>query len=161
MDACYSNGAYQQIAGFLPPGGKSLGAGEDEGFGVSRQYMSKRLLGSKDIFVEDVSPQPARSASKSKGIVTDTQWGKVLISASDAGERSWESDALRNGFFTRYYVNGLQQYSGKVKDSFTYAKPLVRDSVKKEKGEDIEQNPQIVTDRKEYNFNLSSPSTRL
>ncbi len=160
MDACYSNGAYRQIAGFLPPGGKSLGATDDEGFGISRHYMSQRLLGAKDLVLDEVSasPKPARAAV-SKDLGT-TEWGKVLISASDSGEKSWESDTLKNGYFTKYFVDGLGQSRGKVKDSFHYAKPIVRTSVKKEKGDDIEQNPQIVTNRKEYNMSLASQSTR-
>jgi hypothetical protein len=54
LDTCYSNGAYRQIPGFLPPGGKSLGIGnEDEGYGVSRE-TGKRLFGAKDILLEDL-----------------------------------------------------------------------------------------------------------
>ena len=38
LDTCYSNGAYRAIPGFLPPGGKSLGVGdENEGYGVSTE----------------------------------------------------------------------------------------------------------------------------
>jgi len=71
MDACYSNGAYGQIAGFLPEGGKSLGAGWDEGYGRSQRDMAQRLLGAKELVLTGPSPP--------KG------WAKILISASDAG----------------------------------------------------------------------------
>jgi len=50
LDTCYSNGAYRSVPGFLPPGGKSLGAGDDEGYGISSAY-GQRLLGSKDIVI--------------------------------------------------------------------------------------------------------------
>ena len=99
MDACYSNGAYGKIAGFLPPGGKSLLAGSDQGWGRSRQYMAQRLLGAKDLTLETTRAATSRAASG---------WGKVLISASDAGERSWESEQLRNSIFTRYLIEGLR-----------------------------------------------------
>src|SRR5262249_59372529 len=106
MDACYSNGAYSHIAGFLPPGGKSLETSSDEGWGRSRQYMAQRLLGAKDLVV-DTAPSPPAS-----GVAGG--WGKVLISASDAGERSWESDELRNSVFTRYLIEGLRANRGQV-----------------------------------------------
>jgi hypothetical protein len=160
MDACYSNGAYRQIAGFLPPGGKSLGATEDEGFGISRQYMSQRLLGAKDLVLDEAPAAPPPPRATAAKDLAASEWGKVLISASDSGERSWESDTLKNGYFTRYFVDGLGQSRGRVKDSFQYAKPMVRTSVKKEKGDDIEQNPQIVTNRKEYNMSLAAQGAR-
>ena len=60
LDTCYSNGAYRAIPGFLPPGGKSLGVGdENEGYGVSTA-QGKRLFGAKDIVLED---QPRQAAS--------------------------------------------------------------------------------------------------
>jgi len=52
LDTCYSNGAYSGISGFLPPGGKSLGVEDEEGYGVSKEY-AKRLIGAKDIVLED------------------------------------------------------------------------------------------------------------
>ena len=146
MDACYSNGAYTHIAGFLPPGGKSLDAGTDEGWGRSRQYMAQRLLGAKDLMVEDA---PAAPAAGVRG------WGKVLISASDAGERAWESDQLRNSIFTRYLLDGLRINRGSLKEAFDYAKPLVRQHVKREKGTELEQNPQLTPNRREWNMSIA------
>ena len=61
MDACYSNGAYRGVAGFLPPGGKSLDASAEEGYGRSSGYMAQRLLGAKDLLVE---PESLASASQ-------------------------------------------------------------------------------------------------
>jgi len=140
MDACYSNGAYKQVPGFLPPGGKSLGADEEEGFGNSKAYMAKRILGAKDIVLED--EDITKSASKGG-------WGKVLFSASDAGEKSWESDTLKHSFFTYYFMDGLKKY-GDIKQAFEYAKPKVTSGVRKEK--DAEQHPQVVADRKEWDI---------
>lgn len=149
MDACYSNGAYTQISGFLPPGGKSLEAGWDEGYGRSPRYMAQRLLGAKDLVLDE--PSPAVPGDVPKG------WGKVLISASDAGERSWESDQLRNSVFTRYFIEGLRRNRGAVKESFDYAKPLVRQQVKREKGAELEQNPQLTPNRRDWNMSVAVP----
>jgi len=154
MDACYSNGAYRQVAGFLPEGGKSLDADQEEGYGRSRRDMAQRLLGAKDLVLDE----PARPAA-SPGVKGVPQgWGKVLISASDAGERSWESDQLRNSVFTRYLIDGLRRADGAIKPAFEYAKPLVTQQVKREKGPDIEQHPQLTPNRRDWNMSLAVPS---
>ncbi|MGE5789679.1 MAG: caspase family protein, partial [Syntrophaceae bacterium] len=120
LDTCYSNGAYRAIPGFLPPGGKSLGVGdENEGYGVSTA-QGKRLFGAKDIVLED---QPKQASSTGKSIGSQESYGKVLISASSSGEKSWESDQLRNSVFTYYFVDGMKRYDGSVKDAFDYSKP--------------------------------------
>jgi hypothetical protein len=151
LDTCYSNGAYRAVPGFLPVGGKSLGVVEDEeGYGVSKEY-GKRLLGSKDIILED-TPKPKPSQAKSTE--ASESYGKVLISASSAGEKSWESDTLRNSFFTYYFVDGLGRYQGSVKDAFTYAKPIVGQKVKEEKGADIIQTPQAMSTNADWNMRV-------
>ncbi|MCX8031645.1 MAG: caspase family protein [Thermodesulfovibrionales bacterium] len=150
LDTCYSNGAYRSVPGFLPPGGKSLGAADDEGYGISTDY-GKRLLGSKDIVIEDV---PA-TYQKSQGKALETDgWGKVLISASGAGEQSWESDKLNQSIFTYYFLDGLKRHNGSVKNAFYYAKPLVAQRVKQEKGKDIEQNPQVMATNRQWDMRL-------
>lgn len=154
MDACYSNGAYGQIAGFLPQGGKSLDGGPDEGYGRSQRYMAQRLLGAKDLVVDEPAVRGPGTGSKEGS----TGWGKVLISASDGGERSWESDQLRNSVFTRFFIDGLRRSGGAVKPAFEYAKPAVKQQVKREKGMDIEQNPQLTPNRRDWNISLAVPS---
>ncbi|MGE5844243.1 MAG: caspase family protein, partial [Syntrophaceae bacterium] len=131
LDTCYSNGAYRAIPGFLPPGGKSLGVGdENEGYGVSTA-QGKRLFGAKDIVLED---QPKQASSTGKSIGSQESYGKVLISASSSGEKSWESDQLRNSVFTYYFVDGMKRYDGSVKDAFDYSKPRTLQRVQQEKG---------------------------
>lgn len=154
MDACYSNGAYRQISGFLPEGGKSLDAGLDEGYGRSQRDMAQRLLGAKDLVLDE----PARPVVSPGAKDLPDGWGKVLISASDAGERSWESDQLRNSVFTRYLIDGLRRSGGAVKPAFEYAKPMVTQQVKREKGPDIEQHPQLTPNRRDWNMSLAVPS---
>jgi hypothetical protein len=144
LDVCYSNGAYSRIAGFLPTGAKALGD-EDEGQGRSRQDLAQRLLGAKDLVVEEDRP----SVSEPGG------WGKILISASGAGEKSWESDQLHNSFFTYYFVDGLKRYRGSIRDSFDYAKPLVKTGVEREKG--AEQIPQLTPSRSGWDMAIATP----
>ena len=151
LDTCYSNGAYRAIPGFLPPGGKSLGVGdENEGYGVSTA-QGKRLFGAKDIVLED-QPKPASSTAKSIG--SQESYGKVLISASSAGEKSWESDQLRNSVFTYYFVDGMKRYDGSVKEAFDYSKPRTFQRVQQEKGADITQTPQAMATNENWNMRV-------
>jgi hypothetical protein len=151
LDTCYSNGAYRAVPGFLPVGGKSLGvAEEDEGYGVSKEY-GKRLFGAKDIVLDD---QPKPKVQSAKSVDAHDGYGKVLISASSAGEKSWESDTLRNSYFTYYFLDGLGRHQGSVKDAFTYAKPIVGQKVKEEKGSDISQTPQAMSTNTDWNMRV-------
>jgi len=151
LDTCYSNGAYRAIPGFLPPGGKSLGVGDaDEGYGVSTA-QGRRLFGSKDIVLDE---QPRKAGSAGKGIGSQESYGKVLISASSAGEKSWESDQLRNSVFTYYFVDGMRRYDGSVKDAFDYSKPRTLQRVQQEKGADITQTPQATATNENWNMKV-------
>ncbi len=152
LDTCYSNGAYRSIPGFLPPGGKSLGADDDEGYGISKEY-GKRLLGAKDIVLDETPKK--KKPDTGKGIDNQDGYGKVLLSASSAGEKSWESDTLKNSIFTYYFVDGLKRYQGSVKDAFNYSKPLVSQRVKQEKGADISQTPQAMATNNNWNMRFT------
>lgn len=153
LDTCYSNGAYSKVPGFLPPGGKSLGSDDDEGYGISREHAN-RLLGAKDITMDEAPPQ--KTGAKNPNSPKNEGWGKVLISASGAGEKSWESDQLHNSIFTYYYLDGLGRYNGSVKDAFFYAKPLVSQRVKQEKGRDIEQTPNVFATNNNWDMRMLS-----
>ena len=152
LDTCYSNGAYRAVPGFLPPGGKSLGAGDDEGYGISREY-GRRVLGAKDLVLE--SDAPRRSSAKSTGGDPVEPWGRVLIGASDSGEQSWESDRLRSSIFSYYLVDGLNRYNGSLQQAFNYAKPRVASHVKQEKGTDIDQHPQATATVPDWDIPLT------
>lgn len=154
LDTCYSNGAYRAVPGFLPPGGKSLGADEEEGYGVS-PTVGKRLLGAKDL-VLDSEPRPVASKGMTLGASEDA-WGRVLIGASGAGERSWESHTLQYSVFTYYFLEGLRRSNGSVETAFNHAKPLVQQRVKQEKGADIDQTPQVMATESNWNMRLSMP----
>ena len=151
LDTCYSNGAYRAIPGFLPPGGKSLGVGDaDEGYGVSTA-QGKRLFGAKDIVLED---QPRKGTATEKSLGSQESYGKVLISASSAGEKSWESDQLRNSVFTYYFVDGMKRHDGSVKDAFDYSKPRTLQRVQQEKGAEITQTPQAMATNENWNMKV-------
>lgn len=154
MDACYSNGAYTQVAGFLPSGSKSLTVDKDEGYGRSREYMSDRLLGAKDIVLDE----PA-SVSTVASPGSSTGWGKVLISASGAGERSWESDTLNSSIFTYYFLEGLKRNNGTIQQAFDYSKPRVNQQVKQEKGSYLTQTPQLTPNRSGWNMSIAVPES--
>jgi hypothetical protein len=152
LDTCYSNGAYARVPGFLPTGGKSLDSDEDEGYGRSRRYMAQRLLGMKDLVVESPSSPPTATVGRQG-------WGKVLLSASDAGERSWEFDSLKNSVFTYYFLDGLNRYRSNVKAAFEYAKPLVLSKVQVERGGEIKQTPQVTSNRPEWDMSIADGGT--
>jgi hypothetical protein len=153
LDTCYSNGAYSRVPGFLPPGGKSLGSDDDEdGYGISREH-GERLLGAKDIVVEDEKPH---ARPKSADFSGESGYGKVLIGASGSGQKSWESDTLHNSIFTYYFLDGLDKYHGAVEDAFYYARPLVSRRVKEEKGSDIEQTPNAIATTRNWNMELTN-----
>ena len=82
----------------------------------------------------------------------------MLIGASGAGEKSWESDQLRNSIFTYYFVDGLNRSQGSVQNAFYYAQPLVSQRVKQEKGADISQSPQVMATNTNWNMKLNQPA---
>lgn len=145
MDVCYSNGAYSKVKGFQPIGGKSLGVldGDEEGNGISLLFKKENILGSKDIVWDEEPIQILESQHSG--------WGKVLISSSDDNEKSWESDVLKHGFFTYFFIKGLK-VNGNVKDAFFYAKPKIKEKVWEEKNN--HQNPQVQANRKDCGINL-------
>jgi hypothetical protein len=157
LDACYSNGAYRKVPGFLPAGGKSLGASDNEGYGISKEY-GRRLIGAKDIVLDEPKVKPQAKAKSA----TESQdgWGTVLIGASGPGEQSWESDQLNNSIFTYYFLDGLNRYNGSVQNAFYHARPLVPQRVKQEKGGDIDQNPQVIATTQNWDMRLAQKKTR-
>jgi len=158
LDTCYSNGAYRAVPGFLPPGGKSLGAGDSEGYGISQESSRRMLGGAKDLVLEDDTRRAANAKSVNMG--PTEPYGKVLIGASGSGEQSWESEKLRNSIFTYYFVDGLNRYGGSVQQAFNYAKPRVASRVKEEKGHDIDQNPQAMATMPNWDMRLTQAATR-
>ena len=159
LDICFSNGAFKNIPGFLPPGGKSIGVtNESEGYSVSKK-QAKRILGAKDIIVEEPT-YAKKEPSGSKGL--EDGWGKVLISASSENEKSWESYKFHNSIFTYHFIRGLTQNNGNIRDAFYYSRPLVNDDAIKEWREEgcTGQHPQITATNSDWNMRLSQVRAR-
>ncbi|MHB8123092.1 MAG: caspase family protein [Desulfuromonadaceae bacterium] len=173
-DACYSSGIYKDIPGFLPSGGKSLGvSGGEEYYGMTRDY-SKKVLGSKDLVFQDratpgkyqrfqatVSPgspgQPQTASNQGRN--SKGGWGKVLIAASSAEEKSWEGDSIKHGYFTFYFLDALQKKQGALQDSFNYASPLVTQRVREDK-EGAIQRPQAMATTHNWNMPIAKKTDR-
>ena len=138
LDVCYSGAAFQGVDGFYHPGAKSISF-DDDNQGFSGAAMAKTLLGAKDLRLEDEVDQTPAGA--------DDEEAKVIISASGAGERSWESDSIKASFFTHHLLQELR--SGKdLRRAFELSKPRVTTDVRAEKKAD--QHPQVVTSRKDW-----------
>ena len=138
LDVCYSGAAFKGVEGFYHPGSKTI-TFDDDNQGFSRAAMAKSLLGAKDIKLdEDVEHAPASASDAGT---------KVIISASDAGERSWESDSFKASFFTHHFLRELR--SGKdFKNAFEMSRPRVTADVRAEKK--AEQNPQVMSSRRNW-----------
>jgi len=149
LDTCFSNGAYKDIPGFLPPGGKSLGTFDEEGYGISKEYV-KRVTGAKDIILEESTPK--REQTSSKSLFGEDGWGIVMMSASGPNEKSWESDTLQQSYFTYYFIEGLNLKNGSIKDAFFYAKPIVQQKVPLEK--EHSQTPHVYVTNENWNMRI-------
>ncbi len=73
----------------------------------------------------------ADSPSVAQGI------GSMVICSSTPNQRSWESDALKNSYFTRYLIDALKSNPDAItiEDAFQSMKQRVQGAVQKEKGE--------------------------
>jgi tetratricopeptide (TPR) repeat protein len=63
--------------------------------------------------------------------------GSLVISSSSPDQRSWESDDLRNSYFTRYFIDALKEGNGAnpIDKVYKEMKDKVQTSVLKDKGE--------------------------
>jgi hypothetical protein len=132
LDTCYSGKAYEKVPGFLASGAKDLFLDEDRELvqGVSSKALSYIGTGGKH-----------PSGGSPGAVVPSTLPNRILISASDASQRSWESDSLRNSYFTYYLIEGFQDQRSAL-SAYQYAKPIVMREVQREKQE--QQTPQAV-----------------
>lgn len=144
LDVCYSGAAFKGIDGFYYAGSKSISF-DDDNQGLSKAVMAKNLLGSKDIMFEDDVVKTSETAN--------IEGAKAIISASDAGEKSWESENLKASFFTHHFLQELRKGTD-VKTAFEVAKPRVTSQVKKEKQAD--QNPQAIASRKDWGIQIAN-----
>lgn len=175
LDVCYSGDVFMQIPGYKPRGSETLAKSEEH---FSSGYSADQLMavfGAKDLALEDNKGQPVQTSaqppvsgkktakkSKKTSDALTKSWGKVIISASNGKERSWEPDpnidaATSNSYFTYFFLNGLQQTNGLVQDSFQSAVPEVA-AAAKQKG--TTQQPQFFSIPNLNNWNFSVNSHR-
>jgi hypothetical protein len=131
MDTCYSGMAFSKVPGFLASGAKDLYVEEDKELIQGVPATSLYYLGSGGNRSAQSLPHPATS---------DTS-ARILISASDGHQRSWESAHLKNSFFTYHFLQGLKLRRN-VAAAYEYAKPVVIREVQREKKQ--QQTPQAV-----------------
>ena len=138
-DVCYSGAAFKNAGSHFQDVTMPVDTGEDN-TGFSKDAMASSLLGAKDIvFDEDV----VKTSTD-----TDNTKLKIVVSASSADEKSWESDTIRSSIFTYYFVKALRS-SGNVKLAFDVARERVSYLVKQEKN--AEQHPQVISSNRRWN----------
>ncbi len=115
LDTCFS-GAATRAGTFL--GGATV---------LASTSQSGRTDGSKGIEFVGVSKDLIRQSS--------LELGRVIISASQPDESSWESAQLQNGIFTYYLIDALKQKNGKlpISEVFAHLRDQVSRQVLKEK----------------------------
>ena len=123
LDVCYSGGAFAKIPGFLASTSKDLFVDEsDFSTGVGQKNLSY-LAGSK------------------------REQEKILIAASGPGEKSWNSQSLKQGYFTYYFIDKLKEKRD-VQLAFQAAKPIVQTEVRRivstEQSKEVNQTPQAT-----------------
>lgn len=135
LDTCYSGMAFAKVPGFLATGAKDLFVEEDRHMvqGIPQQSLQNLAVGGKDSIA--VGAAEAGQPAAAQGAT------KILVSASDATQKSWESERLKNGFFTYHFIQGLKARRN-VAGAYDYAKPVVMQEVQREKKQ--VQTPQAV-----------------
>lgn len=144
LDTCYSGAAFEKVPGFLATGAKDLRLDEerDTVVGYSGKSLHTLATGAKDLrFEDEKSPLPPPAS----------QGPRVLMSASDAGQKSWESERLRQSFFTYHLVNALRS-TPDLERAYLQAKPRVAAEVLRDKGQ--AQTPQAVFMPRGTSFSL-------
>lgn len=144
LDTCYSGAAFEKVPGFLASGAKDLRFEEDRTLtvGLSGKSMVAMATGGKDLkFEDEASPLPPPGE----------QGPRVLMSASDGGQKSWESDRLQQSFFTYHLVRSLRR-DVDLERAYRSARQVVADEVMKEKRQT--QTPQAVFMPRGSSFSL-------
>ena len=111
-------------------------------------YSGAALSGAKSLTMEGNGVASVTLDRFRQGI------GRVMITASGASERSWESQALKNGIFTFYLIQGLRQNNGRVPVTkvYAYLRDQVVKRVREEKG--MVQTPTMSRSDQSSEFSL-------
>lgn len=76
-----------------------------------------------------ISRSNVDSSSLAQGI------GSLVITSSSPDQRSWESDDIKNSYFTKFFIDSLKNGNPSVDQAFNNMKQKVQQSVLKDKGE--------------------------
>jgi tetratricopeptide (TPR) repeat protein len=109
------------------------------------QQIRERVHTNRILLVMDTCYSGAGAEAGHKGIVKTNidssaaaqGIGSIVISSSSPDQRSWESDDLRNSYFTRYFIDALKDGSGtnNIDQVYKEMRSKVQASVLKDKGE--------------------------
>jgi uncharacterized caspase-like protein len=140
LDTCYSGGTFRELPSGWAASSRSLSAER----GTSVATLEQKLVsGARDLVLD---------AAPTKGAPQGV--GRAIISASQQGERSWEADHLRHGYFTYYLLEALKLRSRlSVEDLYARLRERVPQAVRREKGES--QNPTIARSRERVEIYLN------
>jgi hypothetical protein len=174
LDVCYSGNVFTPIPGFKPTGSETLAQREEHyATGFSTEQLVD-ILGAKDLMVEgdtgltsSPSPPTFQTTANIPKVSSEPakSWGRVILSASSSGERSWEPNpnydaSTPNSYFTHYLLENLRQTNGQIQKSFSSAIPLVgraAQEISMKRGERVTQQPQFFSipypDRWNYSLN--------
>lgn len=169
LDVCFSGDAFSDIPGFRPTGSEALAQREASYASGNGSEQLQKLLGSKGLAVEADAALIHAGKPDSPGTVSGKipktsrepakSWGKVVVSASDKSEQSWEPQTdrpqIQNSYFTHFFLENLRSSQGRIQDSFQEAVPLVIDAVGKDKR--MPQHPQrfAIPNLDDWNFSLN------
>jgi len=106
LDICYSGSAFVKVPGVI-------------------------ASTSKDLFVEESNFATGVSQTNLNYLAGGKQeQEKILISASGPDEKSWNSQTLKHGYFTYYFVDELKR-KGDLQSAYLSAKPRVQSEVQR------------------------------
>lgn len=107
--------------------------------------IKERVHTNRIVLLMDTCYSGAGVEGGHKGLVrtnVDTQEiaqgiGSLVISSSSPNQRSWESDQLKNSYFTKYLIDALKSEGGKgsIDQAFASMKDRVQSEVLRDKGE--------------------------
>ena len=133
IDTCFS--------GAVGAGSRQTDAGIIHAYGGAVSSRGKTEAGGKALAVEGTGVSSATLEH-----INYTR-GRIVITASQPDERSWESESLQNGFFTYYLIQGLKLDGGKISvdQLYQYLREQVPKQVAAEKN--VSQTPMMLPAR--------------
>jgi uncharacterized caspase-like protein len=129
LDTCYSGGTFKE----LPPGWTASSRNVSGEHGLAAARLQGQLqTGGRSVIVENEAP--ASAGKLPQGV------GRVIITASQQSERSWEDGSIGHGYFTYFLIQSLKARNpASIEDIFADIRVKVPEAVRREHRES--QNP--------------------